>query len=284
MGRDLGKDLARAGGLTTREALTALGHSEHSLRLATKTGRATIPRRGWIGCAAAAPEAMRAVQLGGRLGGRSALQSYGIWVDDGPLVDSCSPSASRLPELRTGEVRTRRRTKFAESGATPWRVSVRDALLQLSTMVDRSSLIASLDSALYTRKLHPTQLAGLIAALPERLRSVRHEIDARAMSGTETKLRLACVAAGMRVQIQVSIPSIGIVDLLIDDWLIVEVDSKKHHDEPIQQHKDRVRDGSAVLGRLGHERFDYALIQYELPWCVEVILARLAEGRPNVST
>ncbi len=100
------------------------------------------------------------------------------------------------------------------------------------------------------------------------------------MSGTETKLRITCVQAGLRVDIQASIERVGFVDLLVDGWLVVEVDSHKHHDEPIQQHKDRVRDGNATLGGYGHLRFDYALVQFELAWCMEVIFARLASGRP----
>ena len=103
------------------------------------------------------------------------------------------------------------------------------------------------------------------------------------MSGTESKLRMACVAAGLRVEPQASIHRVGFVDLLIDDWLIVEVDSRKFHDQPTSQHRDRVRDGNAVLGSFGNLRFDYQLVQFELDWCVEVILARLRTGRPDAS-
>ena len=100
------------------------------------------------------------------------------------------------------------------------------------------------------------------------------------MSGTESKLRVACVSAGLCVESQASIDRVGFVDLLIDDWLIVEVDSRQFHDELIHQHRDRVRDGNAVLGNFGNLRFDYQLVQFELDWCVEVILARLKTGRP----
>jgi very-short-patch-repair endonuclease len=120
----------------------------------------------------------------------------------------------------------------------------------------------------------------LLANLPERLQGVDRELDGRAMSGTESKLRLAFMRAGLRVECQVAIPGVGIVDLLVDGWLIVEVDSRKYHDGEISQHKDRVRDGNSVLGNYGYLRFDYALVQFEREWCVDVTLARLKSGRP----
>lgn len=281
MPRDLAADLASCDGLTSRRQLLALGHSPHVLRRAIEMGMLHSPRRGWVATGAAPIDAVRAIALGGQLGGGSALRSYGIWVDDDlTLTVACPPHAAPRPPTNPGERRIWMRQRFPEVSVRSWRVSVRDALLQLSPTADRSSLIASIDSALYTRRLRPTQLPQLVAALPERRHSVGRDVDARSMSGTETKVRLACVAAGLRVDIQVTLATVGTVDLLIDEWLIVEVDSKKYHDEPIQQHKDRVRDGNSVIGKYGHVRVDYSLVQYELPWCMDVIFARLAEGRP----
>lgn len=241
-----------------------------------------VPRNGWVCTVAAPPDAARAVALGGQLGGASALRSYGIWVDDDEILTvACPPHSTGRVRTRANERRLWMRQVFPEASTRPWRVSVRDALLQLAATADRPSLIASIDSALYTRRLRPAELVDLVEALPPRLRNVGREIDARSMSGTETKMRLACVAAGLRVEIQVTLTGIGTVDLLIDEWLIIEVDSKKFHDEPIQQHKDRVRDGNSVLGKYGHLRFDYSLVQYDLAWCMEVVHARLAEGRPS---
>ena len=147
-------------------------------------------------------------------------------------------------------------------------------------MVDRASLIASVDSALNQRLLSHAELVILADALPERLSGVVRQVDARAMSGTESKLRVACIGVGLKVELQASIDRVGFVDLLIDGWLIVEVDSRQFHDEPKPQHRDRVRDGNAVLGGFGHLRFDYQLVQFELDWCIEVILSRLKSGRP----
>jgi very-short-patch-repair endonuclease len=172
--------------------------------------------------------------------------------------------------------------RFPDGSARPWRVSVRDALLQHATMVDRPSLIASIDSALNTRRMTTSELGALIQSLPKRLRGIKREVDGRSMSGTESKLRIACISIGLRVELQASIANVGFVDLLIDGWLIVEVDSRQFHDVPIQQHAGRVRDGNAVLGSFGHLRFDYQLVQFDIEWCLDVILARLKSGRRSV--
>ena len=159
-------------------------------------------------------------------------------------------------------------------------MSVIDALLQHASVVDRPSLIASADSAIHKRQISALEFRLLVDALPEHLRGIGRQVDGRSMSGTESKLRVACVSAGLLVEPQASIVHVGFVDLLVDDWLIVEVDSREFHDGATQQHTDKVRDGNAVLGSFGTLRFDYQQVQFELEWCIEVILARLKSGRP----
>ena len=280
MRRDIVADVNRFGGLALRSRLRELGATTRTVSLAVERGALRIPRRGWVCTASAPPDAVRAVQLGGILGGSSALRSYGIWVDGTGLVIATARTASRLPPLAANERRIWMNARFPIPAGRPWRVSVVDALLQHATVVDRPSLIASVDSAVHTHRMSPPELGRLIEALPERLHGIRREVDGRSMSGTETKLRLGCVEAGLRVELQASIAKVGFVDLLIDGWLIVEVDSHEFHDTPINQHHDRVRDGNAVLGSFGQLRFDYVLVQSHLDWCIQVILARLQDGPP----
>ncbi len=273
-------DIDRFGGLARRSTLRELGASTRQVSRAIERGDVGVPRRGWLSTSAAPADAVRAVHLGGLLGGASALRSYGIWVDGTGLVVATSPTAGRLPQTGDHEKRVWMAARFPIPAGRPWRVSVADALLQHAAAVDRASLIASIDSALNLHRLSMGEFGALLEEFPERLRGIRRQVDARSMSGTETKLRLACVAAGLRVDLQPSIANVGFVDLLIDGWLIVEVDSHEFHDHPINQHNDRVRDGNAVLGRFGHLRFDYILVQSHLEWCIRVIVARLQDGPP----
>jgi hypothetical protein len=277
--RDIIRDLNRFGGIARRSQLAAIGASARSIGQSIASNGLVVPRRGWISSPTAPAEARRAVELGGILGGSSALRSHGLWADRDELIVATAPSASRLPPVGEGERRIWVKARFPDGSDRQWRMSVIDALLQHASVVDRPSLIASIDSALHHRRLSSAGLGLLIDALPERLRGIRRQLDSRSMSGTESKLRVACVSAGLRVEPQASIDRVGFVDLLIDGWLIVEVDSREFHDGVSHQHRDRVRDGNAVLGSFGNLRFDYHLVQFELEWCIEVILARLRSGR-----
>ena len=282
MARNLDLDLAAAGGLVRRSALLALGHSPHAIRRAIAAGVLVVPRRGWLASQAAPAPAVRAVALGGVLGGSSALTSYGIWVDDDvPLVVSCAPTASRLPPLAAGERRVWLDPIRLSGGAKQWRVSVVDALLQLALHVERDSLIASVDSALNKKLLGGGDFRRFIRALSRRLRSIEREVDANAMSGTETHMRLALVRAGYRVETQVFIPTVGEVDMLVDGWYIVELDSRKHHDGVEQQTTDRRRDGNAVLSGFAHDRFMWGQVRHDIDWCLAVVAARMRDGRPD---
>jgi very-short-patch-repair endonuclease len=282
MARDILFDLHSAGGLAHRDDLLALGHSPYSLRRARASGLVSSPRRGWLALPNAPALTVRAVALGGVLGGASALESYGVWVDENRgLVVACGPSASRLPPLGPGETRVWLPTRFPHRSSKRWRVSVLDALLQFALAARRDDLIASVDSALNLRLVTPSDVARLVGALPRRLRSIAREVDGSAMSGTETHMRLALRRRGYRVDCQVRIDGIGVVDLLVDGWLILELDSRKFHGSFEQQTADRRRDGDAVLLNFGHERFMWSQVRYETGWCLAVVAARLRDGRPN---
>lgn len=184
--RSIENDLTRSGDLARVDFLRALGHSARTLSAARRTGRVYSPRRGWVATARAAPAAVRAVALGGRLGGASALESYGVWAGHRTgLVVAVAPGTSRLPPTLPGESRLWANDRFPVNGDRKFRVSLRDAILQHARGADRAELIATLDSALHHGLLGEFELAELLAVLPERVRPSASELDASAMAGTE---------------------------------------------------------------------------------------------------
>lgn len=279
--RSIENDLTRSGDLARVDFLRALGHSARTLSAARRTGRVYSPRRGWVATARAAPAAVRAVALGGRLGGASALESYGVWAGHRTgLVVAVAPGTSRLPPTLPGESRLWANDRFPVNGDRKFRVSLRDAILQHARGADRAELIATLDSALHHGLLGEFELAELLAVLPERVRPSASELDASAMAGTESLMRVDLRADGYRVTTQASIRKVGDVDLLVDDWYIVECDSREFHDGDSQQNTDRRRDGEATLARFGSARFTYSQVMFHRKWCLSVVAAGLAAGRP----
>jgi very-short-patch-repair endonuclease len=89
------------------------------------------------------------------------------------------------------------------------------------------------------------------------------------------------IGAGLRVETQVKIPLVGDVDVLVDGWLIVETDSREFHGAEADQVTDRIRDGNALLLGFGTVRFMPESLQDAPDWCLEVVLARLRQGRPR---
>jgi len=279
--RDLVLDLQTAGGLARTPDLRGLGHSPHTLSAALRFGIVTRPRIGWLALPEADPIAVRSVSLGGRLASAHALRSYGIWVQQADfLTVHCPPNAARLPQLRNGEHRTHRRLQFP-ADRHAWRVPIGDALIQLAYETDRDSWLASVDSALHTGAIENDDLNLLGRFVPAAHRRILNQADARAESGNETLARLLLLRAGFAVQVQPSLALIGQVDLVVDEWLIVEVDSKAHHSSTDQQNKDRLRDGNALLTGFATVRLMPEALHSAPDWCLDVIRARLVDGRPQ---
>lgn len=280
MTRDLYDDMRRFGGLAQRRQLLDLGHTDHSIRSALAAGTAVAIRRPWLATPIAPPDAVRAVNRGGRLAASSALRSYGIWVGRNTGLWICtSPHASRLPGLLPGEHRLAVDELFPDSSDVKWRVSVPDALVQTLRRGDELDAVASLESARYRGLIDDVIIRDIRNAAPRRL---RHLIDKRtrgAMSGIETLFRLAAEAEGWNVEIQVFIRGVGHVDVLIDGWLVIELDGGTHADLD-QMRVDRRRDAELVLLGYRYHRFDHPQLMNSMDRCIDVVRQLLAQGRP----
>lgn len=281
MQRSLSQDMTRFGNLATRSQLAALGYSQRDIRRAVEAHLLWPIRRSWVAHAGADWRATRAVALGGRLAAASAVASYGVWVTrpSGLWVQS-APTAARLPATKYGEHRLWSPEYFPHSGDMRWRVSLPDSLVQAVRMSSPEDAIASLDSALNHGLLTQALADRIFAVLPRRYRRFAAHLNGLADSGLETLLRLAAEAEGWRVEVQVKIVGVGKVDLLIDGWLVVELDGAEWHDDELSQDEDSRREAELTLLGYGWHRFRYRQVMEELPQCLEVIRTILASGRP----
>lgn len=188
-----------------------------------------------------------AAELGGRLDCISLLAALGVYVLDGtPLHLQIEKGASRLPP-RSGDVVAHWRR--SSQPRTALAADLVEALAQAVRCQPVRDALATLDSAWHHRLVDETGIDAVFALLPRRYRRLRALLDKRAESGPETILRLMLRGLGCEVQVQVVIPGVGRVDLVVDGWLIVECDSKAHHEGWAAQKKDRRRDLAAA--RLG---------------------------------
>ncbi len=236
-------------------------------------------RRSWLATPSADALAVRAVELGGVLGGETALRSLGVWVShEGGLCVVAPPTASRLPPTAAGEYRLHPHDFVWPDG---WRTDAVAALAVHTRRVVAVHAIASIDSALHIGALLPQQVDAFFARLPRRYRALGRLIDDRCESGIESILRVAALLEGWQVDVQVQISRIGRVDLLINGWLIIEADGDYWHSSRAQRAADRARDAAAVKLGLRSHRFGHEQIMHDLAGCLDVIRGYLLAGPPR---
>lgn len=227
--------------------LEETGITVHQRRALVSSGRLIRARRGQYVRADVHEKLLAAARLGARLDCVSLLAALGVYVlTDEVLHVQCEQGASRLPPRGQDVVAHWRHS------AQPPATLAADLVQALAQAVRCQSIrdaLATLDSAWHHGLVGETDIAAVFAQLPRRYRRLRGLLDRRAESGPETIMRLLFRALGCDVQVQVKLPGVGRVDLIIDGWLIVECDSKAHHEGWRSQLEDRRRDiAAAALG------------------------------------
>lgn len=96
-------------------------------------------------------------------------------------------------------------------------------------------------------------------------------------SGTETRLWQQ-LRHHLPLRRQVPIPGVGRVDFLVGTRLVIEVDSREHHERTPDYERDRCRD--ARLSALGYRvvRFTYRQVFEHWPVVAAAIWAAVARG------
>ena len=245
---------------STRADLRRSGMTERQIAAAVGAGELIRARRDCYLLPGAPDDVVRALRVGGRLTCLSLLRLNGVFVlDDERLHVHVAPDATRMrsPYDRGKRLRPRRAAQtrlhwWAPTGDGFGAATCVDAITAMAHSVrcqTSRGAIASFDSALNRGLLTLDDLSEVFDLLPLKYRVLIPLIDGRAQSGTETLVRLMVLGLGCRVRLQVAFEDVGFVDLLVDDWLVIECDSKEFHSSWEQQVKDRRRD--LALARQG---------------------------------
>jgi Uncharacterized protein conserved in bacteria len=274
MPNDILYDLQANGHLARTTRLAELGHGRRAVERATAKGRIHRICADWVGTPTASRSAVIAVLNRAKLTGSTALASYGVWDgldrqihlhvprnSHGPVRTSRTSIASFAPERfpREGVRRHWLEERYPDPTGFPWRVSAVDALIRVAHDVSAEQFIACVESALHVGVLSRAGLGPLFAALPRRYRRLLRLIEPLAESGLETLARLRLARFVEDIRVQVWIDGIGPdgrrgrVDLLLDGWLVIELDGDEFHD-PV---RDRHRNSALVRRGYRIHRFGY---------------------------
>jgi very-short-patch-repair endonuclease len=244
----------------TRAALIAQGVTDRQIRVAVACGDLLRLRPGHYARPTVSAPVGAAVSAGGRLACVSELRHLGVWVlDSNRLHIHVSPGASRLP--KTGS-RVHWSPLVAPGAATSSQVGTVDALVQAHGCLGRFAWMASVDSALRLGSIRRSDIAVIRAAISREDRRLLSLVDPRSASGLETIVRMIALELGFRVRVQVEFSGVGVVDLVIEDWVVVETDGTTFHGESLGP-RDRRRD--SLLTGMGRSvlRPGYSLIVFD---------------------
>lgn len=239
------------GGALDRRRLHELGATDHDLRRALRAGSLNRPRRGWYSTWDEHDPRFRAMRVGGRLTGISAIAALGGWaLGRHPLHVAVPTNAARLRSQWRREIR--RADAPADDVVVHWVAPAHDrdsstgivALAEAIEFVCRiesaEQAVAVLDWVRRTGRLDRIELA----ALRERLGPLRWLVDASVDdcdSLPESLARTRLRAAGLQVSTQVSFTEgTERIDLVLEGAVAVEVDGDEHHRDRFEE--DRARD------------------------------------------
>lgn len=260
---------ARHGGVVRGVLLQQFGISRRKLADDARTGRLVRIRPGVYAAPRADPHLMAAAAHGGALTCARALRLHGVWT-----LDETGPVHVWLG----GKGRSHHHGCACVDHHYAGRAAVglaplEDVLVHSYLCGGAEPFFAGLESALALRKITSGVRERIRRRLPSAARWLVDLARKDAASGLESLLRLRLHLLGIRLECQVVIPTVGRVDFVLGDRLILEADGKDNHHDDNHRHRDLVRDAAASA--LGYEtlRFDFAQIVYSWPSVEAAVVA-----------
>lgn len=264
----------------TRAQLAQLGIADAQLTELLRQGRLRRIRRGWFAQASTPEAAVRAVQLGGRLGCLSACQAHGLWVPHHTELHVALNPGARAPSPHPAGVAFHRLGKACGEAVLPVVVAVAQVLHRH----DEETGLIVLESAVNRGLIHDADARHLLATVPLRARRTAQHFSPLAESGSETRLRLFFQRIGVPVEPQALIPGVGRVDLLVGRSWILEADSQAYHSSSRQVATDRSRDLQSRIGGYVSDRLSYEQIwftwEHTQQWLLDMVRTRKHRRAP----
>jgi len=230
----------RLGGMAQKQQLVRRGARDRDPTYAVRIGDVVRVRNGWYSTRDERDPELRAVRVGGRLTGISAVSAQGGWVlGEHPLHVAVNDNAARL---RTAHNRHQKLKVKETAGVvlhwssreqatrgTAVSVDLLDALERVVLDEAFETAVAAIDWALNTGQLDLVDFETLVLRLPVERRGIQDWVDGACESLPESLSRTRLRLAGYRVESQVPLGDIQRIDLVVEGQIGVEVDGREHH-------------------------------------------------------
>lgn len=245
--------------MAQKQQLVKRGARDLDLTRAVRRGEVVRARQGWYTTLPESDPRVRAVRVGGRLTGISAVAAAGGWVlGQHPLHVSVHDNAARLRTPTNRFVKLAKRhvknlrlhwdDADVASRGTAMSVDIRDALVRVVLDEDFETAVAALDWALHTGVIDREDLDRVMAHLPANRRAIADWVDGRCESLPESLARTRLRLLGHSVDIQVRLNENERIDLVIDECVGMETDGKQFHLLTFEQ--DRTKDVDITIADL----------------------------------
>ena len=275
---DLPRLVESLGGFAHKTQLVTRGARDRDLTRAVREGVVVRVRRGWYTTRQRDTPAARAVRIGGRLTGLSAIAEWGGWVLSSPTLHGSVPDNSARLRPTGKNVRIHWDARALSARGTTTAVAVIDALVRVVLDENLETTVAALDWAMHSRRLDRIDFERFVLALPADRRWVVNWVDGTCESLPESLSRTRLRLAGHRVLTQVPLGSQRI-DLVIDKLVALETDGDEFHREHFE--RDRRKDLAATVAGYLALRVPARMVFYEWPvviLAVERLLNTHADG------
>lgn len=289
---DVEEWLAANGGVARAGEIAPTGGRRRSLGRLVEEGRVVNHGGGCYALPEADPAIVAATRTRGLVACVSAASAHGLAV----LPLSTAPHVAvpvernprRLAPGARGAVTIHREPPGMLTTAAhpefphaerPVLVAAAVALARMLRCQDPLVAIAAIDSALNTRVCTPRDIASLIAGpgRPSAL-SLLQECDGRSQSPIESVARVTLRRGGLRVEAGVPIAGVGLVDLLVEGRVVVELDGFAYHSGRREYREDRRRDRELLAQGYLVLRFTWEDVMRDPGEVVRAVRAALARG------
>ncbi|MCC9204498.1 endonuclease domain-containing protein [Arthrobacter sp. zg-Y769] len=228
-------------GVASYGTLTANGFPRWTVNQALRTGIVRRVARGTFALPQADARLVQAARSQASLTCVSAAEVLGWWLLTPPETVHVRCDAARtIP----GTVVHRGQRSAHRLIVPPWQI-LRDAFRCLP----RLDALVMAESAVVTNAVGLQSLQKEFSGQQDwQVRALLGTIRRTTASPLEVCARFHLLNAGLRIETEVALPGIGRVDLLVDGWLIIEIDGFAFHSSREQYRGDRRRWNAAAAG------------------------------------
>lgn len=278
-------------GVLTTSQLREAGATPHQIRKWVAEGRLRRLSRGTYLGADSDSELTVVRALGGALTCVSALAVYGLWIPKAPIHphvrvtrgvrQSLQRSPHRRGILSSAHLHimsmTPPVTQPSEWPSIPHVDSLPLAILAAQKCCTRNELVAIGDSAL-RKGVSISDLRAIAESGYAVMKSAFNLLDPESDSGLESIMRMRLLPLQVKVRSQVWLHGWP-VDLLIGDWLVIELDGYEFHSTPDAVRRDKRKD--RILQAAGYTvlRYSAQCVLYEWDKFEPELLQLIRDGR-----